>query len=149
MIWQHVQKNGSGIAVLLLFIMAMAFVPAKQQTSPQEMLIWRKGAVAAIRYQQYKLIRVPGLGDRLYNLYNDPGETTDLSAIESTIHQMLAAKLEAWEQDNMKPLWTKGHVLDTVTLVIHDDLLYNRKVTVSNPQELEIYRTAQLQSAKK
>ena len=123
-------------------VSVLPFLQQDSKASPHDMLVWRKDAAAAIRYQQYKLIRVKGLGDRLYNLQHDPGETTDVSKQEAAMHQLLAAKLDAWEQDKMAPKWTEGKMWDTITLMIHDDLMHNRKPTVRNPHELEQYRAA-------
>ena len=54
--------------------------------------------------------------------------------------EMLKEKLNNWEKDKMKPLWTEGAMWDTITLMIHDDLMHNRKVRVKNPDDLEKFR---------
>ena len=118
----------------------LPFVKGIQKGNPHEQLVWRKDAAAAIRYKQYKLIRVKGLGDCLYDLEKDPGETNDLHQQLPGIYSMLKEKLHAWEKNTIKPLWTEGAVWDTITLMIHDDLMHNRKVRVHNPDELEQFR---------
>ena len=105
--------------------------------NPHEQLVWRKDAIAAIRYNQYKLIRVKGLGERLYDTDKDLGETTDLQYVKPEIFAMMKDKLLNWEKDKMKPLWTEGAIWDTITLMIHDDLMHNKKVRVRNPEELK------------
>ena len=112
----------------------------KKNENPHEQLIWRKDAMAAIRFNQYKLIRVRGLGERLYDLDKDPGETTDLSSQQPAIFSALKRQLVLWEKDKMNPIWTEGAIWDTITLMIHDDLMNNRKVRVQNPEELEKFR---------
>ncbi len=119
----------------------LPFVKGIKKGNPHEQLVWRKDAAAAIRFQQYKLIQVRELGDRLYDLEKDPGEMNDLQKKLPRIYTMLKQKLRSWEMDKMKPLWTEGAVWDTITLMIHDDLMHNRKVRVQNPSELEQFRT--------
>ncbi len=108
--------------------------------NPHQQIFWRKGDAAAVRFQQYKLIRVAGAGDRLYNLDNDPGEMNDLQKRRPAVYSALKQKLLAWEADKMKPAWTEGAVWDTITLMIHDDLMNNRPVRVRNIAELEKFR---------
>jgi hypothetical protein len=109
--------------------------------NPHEQLVWRKDAAAAIRFQNYKLIRVAGLEDRLYDLKKDPGETNDLHLQQQAAYGSLKQKLKEWETDKKRPAWTEGQVWDTITLMIHDDLMHNRKVRVRNPEELQRFRS--------
>lgn len=118
----------------------LPFLKGKQTGAPHELLFWRKDAEAAVRYHQYKLIQVNGLGDRLYNLENDPGETKDLRSSEPVVYAKLKNQLLKWEKDKMKPIWREGAIWDTITLMIHDDLMNNQKVRVADPQQLEKYR---------
>lgn len=82
----------------------LPFVQHKKNNLPHDQLVWRKDAEAAIRYNEYKLIRVQGLGERLYNLQNDPGETQDVSLQQPAIFNLLNKKLTLWEKDKMRPL---------------------------------------------
>ncbi len=118
----------------------LPILKGEKRNSPHQQLVWRKDAEAAIRFNQYKMIRVKGLGERLYNLDKDPGETKDLREIEPLIFTQLKQQLINWEKDKMKPIWTEGSVWDTITLMIHDDLMNNRKVRVHDPKELEQFR---------
>jgi len=120
----------------------LPYLKGKKTTSPHEQLIWRKDAEAAVRYRQFKLIHVKGLDDRLYNLENDPGETKDIHKTEPAIYAKLKSQLLNWEKDKMKPIWREGAIWDTITLMIHDDLMNNRKVRVADPQQLEKFRNA-------
>ncbi len=115
----------------------LPYLKGSKNGNPHQQLVWRKDAAAAIRFDQYKLIRINGLGERLYDISNDLGETTDLQFTKPAINSMLKQKLLDWEKDKMKPLWTEGAVWDTITLMIHDDLMNNRKVRVRNPEELQ------------
>jgi arylsulfatase A-like enzyme len=118
----------------------LPFLRNEKKGMPHEQLIWRKDAEAAIRFNQYKLIRVKGLGERLYDLEKDPDETTDLQLQQPELFAAMQQRLRLWEQDKMKPIWTEGAMWDTITLMIHDDLMHNRKVRVHNPEELQQFR---------
>jgi arylsulfatase A-like enzyme len=116
------------------------FLNAEKTGSPHQQLVWRKDAAAAIRFNQFKMIRVKGLGERLYDLNQDPGETKDLRFQQPEIFSALKKQLLEWEKSKMKPIWTEGAVWDTITLMIHDDLMKNRKIRVADPGELGKFR---------
>lgn len=118
----------------------LPYLRQQKKNPPHPQLVWRKDAAAAIRFHQYKLIRVRGLGERLYDLDKDPGETMDLRVAKPGIFSLLRKKLVLWEKDKMHPAWTEGAVWDTITLMIHDDLMRNRRVRVHNPDELKQFR---------
>lgn len=115
----------------------LPYLQNKKTGSPHKQLFWRKDAAMSIRYKQYKLIQVKKLGDRLYDLEKDPGETTDLTTTLPNIYAQMKNKLNNWQKDKMQPIWREGAVWDTITLMIHDDLYNNRKVRVRNPEELQ------------
>jgi arylsulfatase A-like enzyme len=127
------QKSLDGVNLL-------PFLKGKKPDNPHQELAWRKDAEAGFRFNQYKLIRISGAGERLYDLSKDPGETNDLQFSKPEVLSMLKNKLIIWEKDKMKPLWTEGAMWDTITLMIHDDLMHNRKVRVRNPEELKNFR---------
>lgn len=115
----------------------LPFLSDDKNKNPHQQLVWRKDAEAAIRFNQYKMIRVKGLGERLYDLQKDPGETTDLRLEQPKVFEKMKQQLVSWEKDKMRPLWTEGAIWDTITLMIHDDLMNNRKVRVRNQEELK------------
>lgn len=121
-------------------ISLLPFLTGVKKDNPHQQLVWRKDAAAAIRYNNYKLIRINGLGTRLYNLDKDPGEKNDLQVKQPGVYTLLNQKLTDWERDKVKPLWTEGQVWDTITLMIHDDLMHNRSVRVYNPDDLKNFR---------
>jgi arylsulfatase A-like enzyme len=112
------------------------YLHSKGDKDPHPQLVWRKDKASAIRMGKFKLIQVAGVGDRLYDLQQDPGETKDLVKEDPKRYQQLKKQFLAWEKDKMKPIWTEGHIWDTITTLIHDDLMHNRKVKVRNPEEL-------------
>lgn len=133
--------GNSGKDYMLDGVDLIPYLKGIKKGNPHEQLVWRKDAAAAIRFQNYKLIRVAGLEDRLYDLKIDPGETNDLHLQQPAAYGSLKQKLREWETDKKRPAWTEGQVWDTITLMIHDDLMHNRKVRVRNPEELQRFRS--------
>ena len=86
------------------------------------------------------MVRVQGLGYRVYNLKNDLGEISNIKDTDTTIFNSMKKELDNWELDKMKPIWTEGKTWDTITLMIHDDLMNNRPVRVKDPADLEKFR---------
>lgn len=112
------------------------FLTRGRQGSPHVSLYWRKDRAAAVRDGNYKLIRVEKVGVRLYDLENDPGEIRDLSADTLKVEE-LSRKLEAWERDMGRPLWTEGRDWNDVTREIHRDLMENRPVRFYTPGQMK------------
>lgn len=82
---------------------------------PHDALYWRFGRQMAVRAGDYKLVRYDGHADgsgsdgvtaaKLYNLAMDLGETRDLSAEQPEKVAELQAKWDAWNLQNVQPLW--------------------------------------------
>jgi arylsulfatase A-like enzyme len=119
----------------------LQYLKKMEKVNPHSSLVWRKDNAAAIRSGDFKMINVEGAGVRLYNLRKDPGETNDLASQLSSVNSKMRKELKLWENDKMKPIWTEGASWDTITLMIHDDLMNNRKVRVRNPEELSEFRS--------
>lgn len=117
------------------------FLTGTKKGSPHEELVWRKDGATAIRKGNHKLIQFRGLEDRLYDLSSDLGETLDIKSTKPDVYSDLKARFALWEKDKMNPIWTEGALWDSITLMIHDDLMNNRKVRVRNPEELERFRS--------
>ena len=45
-----------------------------------------------------------------------------------------------WQADKKQPACTEGAVWDTISRMIHDDLMRNREVRVNDPNELKNFR---------
>jgi arylsulfatase A-like enzyme len=116
------------------------YLKNKSNQQPHQLLVWRKDKAAAIRSGKYKLIQIQGAGERLYDLSKDPGEKNDLISKKPAIYAKLKRKFDLWQKDKMQPIWTEGATWDTITLMIHDDLMQNRKVRVRNPEELKEFQ---------
>jgi arylsulfatase A-like enzyme len=88
---------------------------------PHDALYWRFGRQMAIRDGDYKLVRYDTNADtlsgaanqptspaRLYQLTDDIGEAHDLASTLPEKVKELDAKWNAWNQNNVPPLWTTG-----------------------------------------
>ncbi len=93
--------------------------------------------MAAARIGDYKLIRVEKLPSVLYKLSTDLGETDNLSVKDQEYFQLLKAKLTNWEKEMVAPLWTEGAAWDTITWMIHQDLMLNRPILAKDPAQLK------------
>ncbi|MEN8228069.1 MAG: sulfatase-like hydrolase/transferase, partial [Bacteroidota bacterium] len=113
----------------------LPYLKADTEGQPHDILYWRKDKMAAVRQGDYKMIRVEELGERLYDLERNPGETEDLGASEPRMLRKLNKRLERWEKQMTDPLWTEGKLWDTVTWMVHEDYFLNREPRVKNPQE--------------
>ena len=85
---------------------------------PHEALYWRFGQQMAIRHGDLKLVRYDSNADtnsgkggqpvteaKLYDLSKDPGEADDLAAAQPDKVKELQAKWDAWNKENVDPLW--------------------------------------------
>lgn len=97
------------------------FLDESQSQPPHEALYWRLGKQMAVRSGDYKLVRYDSNADtltgknnqpvsvaKLYNLADDIGETKDLAMAMPEKVAELQAKWDAWDVDNVAPLWGGG-----------------------------------------
>ncbi|NWK55864.1 sulfatase-like hydrolase/transferase [Verrucomicrobiaceae bacterium N1E253] len=86
--------------------------PAAKPTAARNALYFRRSAAAAIRENQWQLIRVTEEDNShrylLFDLSKDIGQTVDLSQEQPERLQKLATKLQTWEQDMQEPKWLEG-----------------------------------------
>jgi len=85
----------------------------KVQGQPHEHLFWRMfgGVHLAARDSRYKLVRSEGKPEELYDLDQDIRETNNVVASQPLEHKSLAAALESWNRELVKPLWL-DHIQD-------------------------------------
>ncbi|MGQ7868235.1 hypothetical protein [Sunxiuqinia sp. sy24] len=112
----------------------------EKQGSPHKQLFWRKDEMAAVRSDSMKLIRVERLPVVMYNLSDDLEETNDLASNAPEVTAHMETALENWEKGLMEPLWTEGATWDTISWMIHQDLMLNRAVRVKNPRQLNQWK---------
>jgi arylsulfatase A-like enzyme len=93
------------------------FLTGKETGKPHVALYWRFGEQMAVRRGDWKLVKydpnVEGRKGRatpakLYNLREDIGEMTDLSAKDPDTVKELQAAWNEWNKDNVAPLWGGG-----------------------------------------
>lgn len=83
---------------------------------PHEALYWRFGTQMAIRKGDWKFVKYDAVADggkgtspaRLYNLADDIGEKTDLTAKQPEKVKELQALWDEWNKVNVAPLWGGG-----------------------------------------
>jgi arylsulfatase A-like enzyme len=94
----------------------LPFVTGAAKGAPHEALYWRFGAQFAVRKGDWKLVKYDAAAEggkgtapvRLYNLADDIGEKTDLSAREPAKVKELQAAWDDWNKGNVAPLWGGG-----------------------------------------
>lgn len=74
---------------------------------PHLRLFWRTGGGVswAMRERNYKLVRIKGQPDELYDLHADIGETRNIAAERKDIAQSMAGRLERWNEELIPPLF--------------------------------------------
>jgi arylsulfatase A-like enzyme len=84
----------------------LPYFQGEQTGPPHDALYWRFGEQRAIRQGRWKLVRAnPGLRQELYDLSTDPGETRDLSGVETQKVAELEAAWQKWNQELEAPAW--------------------------------------------
>lgn len=87
----------------------LPYLEGRKKGLAHRRLFWRYGGLAAIRQENWKLVR-PG-GQRsweLYDLASDVGETRNLAAEKPEVVNGLQTSWEEWNQGMIDPLWGKG-----------------------------------------
>lgn len=81
------------------------YLNGENQKKPRDTLFWRVNWAAAVRKDNWKLIRTPQNTYLLFDLSKDVSETTNLSSSKPAIASNLKQELDAWEKTLMPPLW--------------------------------------------
>jgi len=89
----------------------MPYLTGQKTGRPHQTLFWRFGPQWAIRDGDWKLVasRVDENKPRLINLAEDIGEAKDLSSSQPQKLAELTAKWQAWNAEQMAPLWGAGN----------------------------------------
>jgi arylsulfatase A-like enzyme len=102
----------------------LPFVPGENKAAPHNALYWRFGDQMAIRSGDWKLVRYDAnadgaaakgksvAGPKLFNLAKDIHEDRDLSAEQPEKMKELQSKWDAWNKDNIPPVWGGGRGSD-------------------------------------
>lgn len=88
----------------------LPYLTGTNKGQPHETLYWRFGEQWAIRKGDWKLVasRIDGAEPKLFNLKEDIGEATDLTAKNSEKAKELLAVWNAWNAEQKGPLWKPG-----------------------------------------
>jgi arylsulfatase A-like enzyme len=88
----------------------LPYLTGAKSGKPHETLYWRFGEQHALRKGEWKLVasRIDQNKRRLINLASDIGEENDLSAQQPDKVKELAADWEAWNKQQMEPLWREA-----------------------------------------
>ena len=114
----------------------LPFLTGEQSGPPHTQLFWRKDQIAAMREGSLKLIRVEGLGYRLYDLASDPTESDDLSLLRPEVLARMGHRLIAWDRAQALPRWYEGEDWNHVTYEIHRALMENEEPRFLNPGQM-------------
>jgi arylsulfatase B len=83
----------------------LPLLTGKSSTPPHDDLFWRVGKKQAIRHGNWKLVRERAGEWQLFDLATDIGETNDLAPQFPARASDLAARWEAWNAQQVAPLW--------------------------------------------
>ena len=78
-----------------------------------------------------------GIGERLYNLKDDLGESRDLCGENRQLCDEMKTAYKEWEKGIITPmLWNEG-IWHEVCQEMHRSLMNNQEVTCFSPQDLK------------
>jgi hypothetical protein len=79
---------------------------------PHDRLFWRMagGQASAVREGSWKLLRMKGKPDQLFDLAADVGETKNLAAENPEIAERLRARIAAWDKELIDPVFPGSSV---------------------------------------
>ncbi|WOH39590.1 sulfatase-like hydrolase/transferase [Thalassotalea fonticola] len=83
----------------------LPFLSEKNSEQPHQTLFWRRSAFAAVRDNDYKLVRYPDRPAVLYDLSNDLAEEHNLAGSKPELVRSLMKKLFAWENELKAPVF--------------------------------------------
>ncbi len=83
----------------------MPYLTKKNKGKPHETLYWKKESRAAVRHNEWKLIRFPDRPAELYNIEKDISEVNNLASEKPKLVKELYKKLFKWELTLERPLW--------------------------------------------
>lgn len=84
----------------------LPFLRGENEAPPHTALFWRFGKQTAVRKGDWSLVQADGSeGKRLFNLREDIGQKTDLSASKPDIIRELERDWEEWNKGNIPPAW--------------------------------------------
>jgi arylsulfatase A-like enzyme len=90
----------------------LPFLTGEKSGLPHERLFWRTGGdkAWAMREGRYKLVRIGGETDLLFDLEADIAETKDLRAAQPELAAKMATQLDAWNAQLVPPIFESPRV---------------------------------------
>ena len=80
--------------------------------TPHETLFWRAGDYRTVRHMDWKMATDPNIGKTwLFDLGNDPGETTNLANQSPEIVEMMMSLLAQHNSEMVPPLWDSAAMM--------------------------------------
>lgn len=83
----------------------LPYIETKNNRIPHKILFWKRGAAAAVRKGDWKLIRSAQNPPLLFNLKSDPSETYNLASVKPRKVKMLLHRLSQWERTLIPAKW--------------------------------------------
>jgi len=84
----------------------LPYATGEEKVKPHETLFWRAGDYRTVRHNEWKMAVVPQLAKTwLFNLAEDPGETTNLAELNPNVVDELMLLLEEHNKQMVPPKW--------------------------------------------
>jgi len=74
-----------------------------------EYLFWRRGVASAVRYKNWKMIKVDSTEALLFDLENDPREQIDVASTYPKVIEKMNVQLEKWKKKMLPPKWYSSY----------------------------------------
>lgn len=104
----------------------LPYIRAENNQRPHETLYWKKENRAAIRHQDWKLLRFPDRPAELYDLSQDISEQQNLAYKYPDIVKNLYKKLFAWELTLERPLWQLKREFEGAAMIRMDTFRHHQ-----------------------
>lgn len=84
----------------------LPFLESDTDAKPHDTLFWRAGQYRTVRHHDWKLAYDPLMGNTfLFDLANDPGETTNIAGEHPEVVKEIMSLLDAHNSEMVPPLW--------------------------------------------
>ena len=81
------------------------YLTGEKSGAPHERLFWRNESHRAVREGKWKLVRIAGTPDELYDLEADVAEARNLAGAQPEVLRRLGAALDAWDKELIAPVF--------------------------------------------
>lgn len=98
----------------------LPYLSGKTEGRPHEALFWKLNWGAAVRVDNWKLVRTPAGEHWLFDLGADIGESKDLAKEQPDKLRSLRERLETWESELSVPIWVSAPMWRKHSLARYD-----------------------------